>query len=108
MARVLFAVAAIGALLVLGAHVVAPPISATAAVRTLIDVVRFVGPPLTLVVGLVALVHARRLERAASATGEAADVVFRTLVIVAVSIMMVGLLTGVWSALVLTVGALLR
>jgi hypothetical protein len=108
LARVLLAVAGIGGLLVIGAQLVAPPVSATATVRSLIDAIRFVGPPLALVGGLLALLRARGLDRGVSTPRPAADSLFRALVGVALTLMIVGVLTGLWTTLVLTLGALLR
>lgn len=116
LARGLLTAAAIGAVIVLGAALVVPPVPVTAGARTTIDALRFIGPPLALVTGLLALVHARRLERAGArqrrgATDDRgddrADAVFRTLVTVAVVLMAVGLLSALWSSLVLTAGGLL-
>lgn len=111
-ARALLTLAAIGAVLVIGAQLVAPPLAVTAPVRLAVDGVRFVGPPLALVLGLLALLRARRLERRAR-TGTAArerdraDAVFRGLIAVALVVMAVGMLSALWSSLVLTAGALL-
>lgn len=121
-ARLLFALAAIGAVLVLGAQLVAPPLAVTAPVRVALDGLRFVGPPLALVIGVLAAVHARRLERrarsgtaadarggtAADARGDArADAVFRALVAAAGVLIVVAVLSGLWTTLLLTAGALL-
>ncbi|GAA1690681.1 hypothetical protein GCM10009792_08380 [Microcella alkalica] len=113
-ARVLLTLAAIGAVLVIGAQLVAPPLAVTAPVRTAIDGVRFVGPPLALMLGLLALLRARRLERRARTGGgaaaperERADVIFRGLIAAALVLMGLGVLSALWSSLVLRAGALL-
>ncbi len=110
--RALLTIAAIAAVLVLGAQLVAPPLAVTAPVRAMIDALRFVGPPLAAVLGVLALLRARRLERRAR-TGAAAperdrgDAVFRGLIGVALVLMAAGLLSGLWTTLVLTLGSLL-
>lgn len=111
-ARLLLTLAAIGAVLVLGAQLVAPPLAVTAPVRTAIDGVKFVGPPLALVLGVLALLRARRLERrsrtgAAAPERERADAIFRGLIAVALVLMGLGVLSALWSSLVLTIGGLL-
>ena len=114
LARALLTIAAIGAVLVLGAHLVAPPLAVTAPVRTTLDAVRFIGPPLAAVLGVLALLRARRLERRArtgaapgTAERDRGDAVFRGLIGVALVLMAVGLLSGLWTTLVLTLGSLL-
>lgn len=116
LARGLLVAAAISAVLVLGAALIVPPVPVTAAARTVIDLLRFIGPPLALVTGLLALLHARRLERGAARSrlratedvgDDRADAIFRALVTVAVVLMAVGLLSALWSTLVLSAGGLL-
>lgn len=118
LARGLLTTAASGAVIVLGAELIVDPVPVTAGVRTVIDLLRFVGPPLALVTGLLALLHARRLERGAvrargragaerDAGDDRADAIFRGLVAVAVLLMAVGLLSALWSTAVLTAGSLL-
>lgn len=130
-ARGLLTAAAISAVIVLGAELIVDPIAVTAGVGAIIDALRFVGPPLALVTGLLALVHARRLERGAvrgrgrvsaglgrglargGGNGEAdpsddrADAIFRGLIVVAVLLMAVGVVSALWTTLVLTAGNVL-
>ncbi|KQV24551.1 MULTISPECIES: hypothetical protein [unclassified Microcella] len=111
-ARLLLTLAAIGAVLVIGAQLVAPPLAVTAPVRVAIDGVRFVGPPLALLLGVLALLRARALERRAR-TGstppdrERADAIVRGLIAVALLLMGLGVLSAIWSSLVLRLGGLL-
>jgi hypothetical protein len=117
LARALLITAAIGAVLVLGAQLVAPPLVVTAPVRAAIDSVRFIGPPLAVVLAGVAALHARRREKRAATDpahldartrGEVlADRIFRALVVTALALMSLGLLSGLWITLVLTAGAAL-
>lgn len=68
LARALLTTAAISAVIVLGAELIVDPLPITASVRTVIDLLRFIGPPLALVTALLALLHARRLERGRDAS----------------------------------------
>jgi hypothetical protein len=117
LARALLITAAIGAVLVLGAQLVAPPLVVTAPVRAAIDSVRFIGPPLAVVLAAVAALYARRREKVSvddpptlhtRARGEIiAGRIFRVLVVTALALMALGLLSGLWITLVLTAGATL-
>lgn len=110
-ARLLLTIAAISAVVVLAAAIVVPSIAMPAGLRGLAEAARFVGPPLALLTGVVALVLARRRERRADRgrpERETASVVFRTMLLVAGALMMLGIVSGLWSAAVLAAGDLLR
>lgn len=110
LARLLLTIAAISAVVVLAAAIVVPSIPMPAGLRGLADAARFVGPPLALLTGVVALVLARRRERRADRGGPARDtasIVFRTMLLVAASLMLLGIVSALWSAAVLAAGDLL-
>jgi len=111
LARLLLTLAAISAVVVLVAAVVVPSIAMPEAQRAIVDAARYIGPPLSLVTGVLALVHARRSEQRSRRTvvePDGASIVFRGMLLVAASVMILGLLSALWSALVLGAGDLLR
>ena len=111
LARLLLTLAAISAVIVLVAAVVVPPIAMPEAQRAIVDAARYIGPPLSLITGVLALVHARRSERRSRRTGpepDGAAIVFRSMRLVATSVIILGIVSALWSALVLGAGDLLR
>ncbi len=110
-ARLLLTVAAVSAVVVLAAAIVAPSIPMPAEARTIVDAARFIGPPLALLTGALALLHARRRERRGDRREPRArhgrDRVPRHAPHRR-GLMALGILSALWSAAVLAVGDLLR
>lgn len=110
LARLLLTIAGVAAVVVLAAAIIAPRIPMPADLRALADAARFIGPPLALLTGVVALVLARRRERRADRGGperDTASIVFRTMLIVAGALMLLGIVSALWSSAVLAAGDLL-
>jgi len=114
LAGLLLTLAAVSAVIVLAAAVVVPPIALPDGARAFVDGARFIGPPLALITGMLARRQGRlrqrqrQRQRPSDPERDGAAVVFRTMLLVAASLMALGVVSALWSALVLSAGDLLR
>jgi hypothetical protein len=111
LARLLMTIAGVAAVVVLAAAIIAPRIPMPADLRALADAARFIGPPLALLAGLAALLLARRRERRADRGAperDTAALVFRGMLLTAGGLILLGIVSALWSAAVLAAGDLLR
>lgn len=110
LARLLLTIAGVAAVVVLAAAIIAPRIPMPADLRALADAARFIGPPLALLAGLAALLLARRRERRADRGAperDAAALVFRGMLLTAGGLILLGIVSALWSSAVLAAGDLL-